>query len=226
MCTQMTEIYPPPSYSREDYNSFLPPYYPSSTDTYTPTGSFSSDQSAYNTQYPYANQFSHFPLEASKTLADAYTYAPPQLYTYAYLPSQPQPQPQPLYLDQQTPFPWGTLQPSPETPYINPHLTAPTSKPPSPTGTGTDSQTDTIKRQRYLHKNRVAATKCRSKKKQYIQQLQSRFENLSHAKRELQFQVQSLRDGLISLKEELVRHARCGDGPITSYIEKRRAGCA
>ncbi|RLL99115.1 hypothetical protein CFD26_105043 [Aspergillus turcosus] len=225
MCTQMTEAYPPPSYSREDYNSFLPPYYPSSTDIYTTTtltGSFSSNQSAYDPQYPYTNQFSPFPLEASKTLTDAYTYtAPPQLYTYAYLP----PQPQPLYLTQQSPFPWGTLHPSPETPHITPQsLTAPASKPPSPTGT--DSQPDTIKRQRYLHKNRVAATKCRSKKKQYIQQLQSRFEDLSLAKRELQFQVHSLRNGLISLKEELVRHARCGDGPITSYIEKRRAGCA
>jgi cyclic AMP-dependent transcription factor ATF-2 len=167
-------------------------------------------------------------LEASKTLTDAYTYAPPQLYTYAYLPPQPQPQPQPLYLDHQSPYHWAALQPSPETPHINPQaLAAPPSKPPSPTGTGTgsDPQIDTIKRQRYLHKNRVAATKCRSKKKQYIQQLQSRFEDLSLAKRELQFQVQSLRDGLITLKEELVRHARCGDGPITSYIEKRRAGC-
>ncbi|GIJ92166.1 hypothetical protein Asppvi_011142 [Aspergillus pseudoviridinutans] len=223
----MTESYPPPSYSRDYYNSFLPPYYPSSTGTYTttpPAESFSSDQSAYNTQYqyPYANQFSQFSPEASKNLTEAYTYtATPQLYTYAYLPSQP------LYLDQQSPLPWtgATLHPSTETQHINLQApTAPASKSTSPLGN--HPQSDTIKRQRYLHKNRVAATKCRSKKKQYIQQLQSRFEDLALAKRELQYQVQSLRDGLISLKEELVRHARCGDGPITSYIEKRRAGCA
>ncbi|GIC87778.1 bZIP transcription factor atfD [Aspergillus udagawae] len=224
MCSQLPESYPPPSYSRDYYNSFLPPYYPSSTGTYlttTPAESFSSDQSAYDTQYPYANQFSQFSPDASKNLADAYTYtAPAELYTYAYLP------PQPVYLDQ-APLPWtgATLHPSTDTQHINPQaVTAPAPKPTSPLGN--DPRTDTIKRQRYLHKNRVAATKCRSKKKQYIQQLQSRFEDLALAKRELQYQVQSLRDGLISLKEELVRHARCGDGPITSYIEKRRAGCS
>ncbi|GIK05808.1 hypothetical protein Aspvir_009921 [Aspergillus viridinutans] len=222
MYTQMTESYPPPSYSRDYYNSFLPPYYPASTGNYTtttPAESFSSDQPAYDTQSPYANQFPRFSRDASKNLTEAYTYpAAPQLYTYAYLPTQP------LYLDQ-CPFPWATPQPSTETQHINPQSpTAPATKATSPLGN--DSQTDTVKRQRYLHKNRVAATKCRSKKKQYIQQLQSRFEALSLAKRELQCQVQSLRDGLISLKEELVRHARCGDGPITNYIEKRRAGCA
>jgi cyclic AMP-dependent transcription factor ATF-2 len=226
MCTQMTESYPPPSYSRDYYNSFLPPYYPSSTGTYTTTTtaeSFSPNQPAYDTPSPYANQFSQFSPEVSKNLTNAYAYTvPAELYTYAYLP------PQPVYLDQ-PPFPWAetTPYPSPEYQLINPQtLSAPSSKPTSPSPLATDSpQTDTIKRQRYLHKNRVAATKCRSKKKQYIQQLQSRFEDLSLAKHELQCQVQSLRDGLISLKEELVRHARCGDGPITRYIEKRRAGC-
>ncbi|PKX95102.1 bZIP transcription factor atfD [Aspergillus novofumigatus IBT 16806] len=210
----MTESYPPPSYSPDDYNSFLPPYYPSSTGTYTTTitaESFSPNQSAYETQSPYASQFSQFPPEASKNIIDAYAYTvPAELYTYAYLP------PQPLYLDQPA-FPWAeaTPHPSPDAPF---------SKPASPLATDSP-QTNTIKRQRYLHKNRVAATKCRSKKKQYIQQLQSRFEALSLAKRELQYQVQTLRDALLSLKEELVRHARCGDGPITSYIEKRRARC-
>ncbi|GAQ02947.1 hypothetical protein ALT_0268 [Aspergillus lentulus] len=224
MCTQMTESYPPPSYSRDDYNSFLPPYYPSSTGIYTATTiaePFSPNQPAYETQSPYANQFSQFSPEASKTPVDAYAYSvPAELYTYAYLP------PQPLYLDQ-PPFPWAeaTPHPSPDSQHISPQaLAAASSKPPSPHTTDSP-QPDTTKRQRYLHKNRVAATKCRSKKKQYIQQLQSRFEDLSLAKRELQCQVQMLRDGLISLKEELVRHARCGDGPITSYIEKRRAGC-
>ncbi|EAW16460.1 bZIP transcription factor atfD [Aspergillus fischeri NRRL 181] len=217
----MTESYPPPSYSRDDYN--LLPYYLSSTGTYTTTTtaeSFSSNQPAYYTPSPYASQFSQFSPEVSKNLPNAYTYAvPAEVYTYAYLPSQP------LYFDQ-SPFPWAetTPHPSPEFQHINPRsLSAASSKPASPLAR--DPQTDTIKRQRYLHKNRVAATKCRSKKKQYIQQLQSRFEDLSLAKRELQCQVQTLRDGLISLKEELVRHARCGDGPITSYIEKRRARC-
>lgn len=161
-----------------------------------------------------------FPQKCQKNLTDTYTYGgPTEVYTYAYLPSQP------LYFDL-SPFPWAetTPHPSPGSPHINPQaLSAPSSKPASTFAT--DPKADTVKRQRDLQKNRVAATKCRSKKKLYIQQLQSRFEDLSLAKRELQCQVQMLRNGLISLKEELVRHARCGDEPITSYIEKRRARC-
>lgn len=223
MCTQMTVPYSPPIYSRDDYNSFLPPYYLSSMGTYTTTAtmeSFSSDQPICDAQSPYFRQFTQFSPEVSKNLTDTYTYGgPTEVYTYAYLPSQP------LYFDL-SPFPWAetTPHPSPGSPHINPQaLSAPSSKPASTFAT--DPKADTVKRQRDLQKNRVAATKCRSKKKLYIQQLQSRFEDLSLAKRELQCQVQMLRNGLISLKEELVRHARCGDEPITSYIEKRRARC-
>ncbi|EAL89056.2 bZIP transcription factor atfD [Aspergillus fumigatus Af293] len=182
--------------------------------------SFSSDQPICDAQSPYFRQFTQFSPEVSKNLTDTYTYGgPTEVYTYAYLPSQP------LYFDL-SPFPWAetTPHPSPGSPHINPQaLSAPSSKPASTFAT--DPKADTVKQQRDLQKNRVAATKCRSKKKLYIQQLQSRFEDLSLAKRELQCQVQMLRNGLISLKEELVRHARCGDEPITSYIEKRRARC-
>ncbi|KAH2257150.1 hypothetical protein KXW14_003213 [Aspergillus fumigatus] len=160
--------------------------------------SFSSDQPICDAQSPYFRQFTQFSPEVSKNLTDTYTYGgPTEVYTYAYLPSQP------LYFDL-SPFPWAetTPHPSPGSPHINPQaLSAPSSKPASTFAT--DPKADTVKRQRDLQKNRVAATKCRSKKKLYIQQLQSRFEDLSLAKRELQCQVQMLRNGLISLKEEL-----------------------
>ncbi|EAW06839.1 bZIP transcription factor atfD [Aspergillus clavatus NRRL 1] len=210
MCTQLTATYSPLSYQLEDHRaSFLPSYaYYSPATTTTPTESFSSlsGQCYGNYQEPSCNgtlpppqlQDPKNPIVQDASLSGY----PPNDLSY----------PNPLYNPPTHPVWPAYTQPTLcTTDGINPRsLTTPS--PP-------DKE---VKRQRYLEKNRAAATKCRSKKKRYIQQLQSRYEDLSVTKHELQTQVQSLRLGLVSLKEELVRHARCGDGPITKYIEKRR----
>ncbi|KAF8457710.1 hypothetical protein BGX38DRAFT_1265557 [Terfezia claveryi] len=69
--------------------------------------------------------------------------------------------------------------------------------------------TDEEKRKNFLERNRVAALKCRQRKKQWLQNLQSKVEYYSQENDALTTQVASLREEIVALKTLLLAHKDC-----------------
>lgn len=65
------------------------------------------------------------------------------------------------------------------------------------------------KRKNFLERNRLAAYKCRQRKKQWMQDLQARVEYLTTDNEQLQMQTTALREQLIDLKTMLLEHKSC-----------------
>ncbi|OJK01657.1 hypothetical protein ASPACDRAFT_77362, partial [Aspergillus aculeatus ATCC 16872] len=74
------------------------------------------------------------------------------------------------------------------------------------------------KRDRFLERNRLAASKCREKKKKLNQQLEQRFNELQTKNTELNTEIEDLRAEGIALKNELLRHSECGDPAISIHL--------
>lgn len=74
------------------------------------------------------------------------------------------------------------------------------------------------KRSRFLERNRVAASKCRQKKKEWTNNLESRARDLQHQKSQLTAMVSSLKDEMLWLKGELLKHGTCGCDKIRQYL--------
>ncbi|KAI0404896.1 hypothetical protein F4802DRAFT_615307 [Xylaria palmicola] len=70
----------------------------------------------------------------------------------------------------------------------------------------------------HRERNRVAARKCRQKAKQNIAGLQRREKELGQQNRMLQSYVSSLRDEILDLKTEILRHSTCNNAVIQTYI--------
>ncbi|KAF8471179.1 Aft1 HRA domain-containing protein [Kalaharituber pfeilii] len=77
-----------------------------------------------------------------------------------------------------------------------------------PTDT-TKKMTDEEKRKNFLERNRVAALKCRQRKKQWLQNLQTKVEYYSQENDALTSQVASLREEIVALKTLLLAHKDC-----------------
>ncbi|KAF2745490.1 hypothetical protein M011DRAFT_137593 [Sporormia fimetaria CBS 119925] len=75
-------------------------------------------------------------------------------------------------------------------------------------------------RESHLEKNRVAAHKCRQRRKEYIANLENRSRDLSTNNRVLKESVATLRDEVLSLKNILLEHAGCGCWAIDEYLKK------
>ncbi|CDH55452.1 hypothetical protein RO3G_05746 [Lichtheimia corymbifera JMRC:FSU:9682] len=73
--------------------------------------------------------------------------------------------------------------------------------------TNTDHEDE--KRKNFLERNRLAAYKCRQRKKQWMQDLQARVEFLTTDNEQLQMQTTALREQLIDLKTMLLEHKSC-----------------
>lgn len=69
--------------------------------------------------------------------------------------------------------------------------------------------TDEEKRKSFLERNRVAALKCRQRKKQWLENLQARVEYYSVENESLTAQVASLREQLQGVKNILLQHKDC-----------------
>ncbi|PSS27492.1 hypothetical protein M430DRAFT_46584 [Amorphotheca resinae ATCC 22711] len=69
--------------------------------------------------------------------------------------------------------------------------------------------TDEEKRKNFLERNRVAALKCRQRKKQWLANLQQKVEIFSTENDALSAQIQSLRDEVVNLKTLLLAHKDC-----------------
>ncbi|EPS32432.1 hypothetical protein PDE_07392 [Penicillium oxalicum 114-2] len=74
------------------------------------------------------------------------------------------------------------------------------------------------KRAKFLERNRLAASKCRQKKKEHTQQLEQRYKEQSEKKEMLVAEIARLRSEILSLKNEVLKHAQCGDEPIKLHL--------
>lgn len=75
-------------------------------------------------------------------------------------------------------------------------------------------------RQSHLEKNRVAAHKCRQRKKEYINGLEGRAREFSSKNKALKENVAMLREEVLSLKNEVLRHAGCGFWAVDEYLAR------
>lgn len=75
-------------------------------------------------------------------------------------------------------------------------------------------------RQSHLEKNRVAAHKCRQRKKEYIGSLEGRAREFSAKNKALKENVALLREEVLSLKNEVLRHAGCGFWAVDDYLAR------
>ena len=81
-------------------------------------------------------------------------------------------------------------------------------------------QDDDVKRERFLKRNRVAASKCRQKKKEYINGLEERARELTSTRNHLMAYVASLKDEIIALKTEMLKHSDCNCVAIQEYLRR------
>ncbi|KAK4511094.1 uncharacterized protein ATC70_012305 [Mucor velutinosus] len=72
---------------------------------------------------------------------------------------------------------------------------------------------DEEKRKNFLERNRIAALKCRQRKKQWLQNLQAKVEYLAADNEQLHMQANALRDEVIRLKTLLMIHKDCPVNP-------------
>ncbi|KAF1967987.1 hypothetical protein BU23DRAFT_558974 [Bimuria novae-zelandiae CBS 107.79] len=75
-------------------------------------------------------------------------------------------------------------------------------------------------RESHLEKNRVAAHKCRQRKKEYINNLESRARDFSTKNKALKDNVAMLREEVLELKNEVLRHAGCGFWAVDEYLAR------
>jgi hypothetical protein len=79
-------------------------------------------------------------------------------------------------------------------------------------------QQERAKRAKFLERNRLAASKCRQKKKEHTQLLEVRYKEQSEKKELLVGEIARLRSEILSLKNEVLKHAQCGDEPIKLHL--------
>ncbi|OAA55435.1 Transcription factor Aft1, HRA domain protein [Cordyceps fumosorosea ARSEF 2679] len=77
---------------------------------------------------------------------------------------------------------------------------------------GRSKMTDEEKRKNFLERNRVAALKCRQRKKQWLANLQSKVEMFSTENEALTSQITALREEVVNLKTLLLAHKDCPVG--------------
>ncbi|KAI1776326.1 hypothetical protein F4818DRAFT_377115 [Hypoxylon cercidicola] len=78
---------------------------------------------------------------------------------------------------------------------------------------------DVSKRNRFLEKNRMAATKCRQKKKEWVSDLEETRFGLESQNNHLQMEYSNLRSEITHIKSQLMEHANCNDPNINKWIE-------
>ncbi|KAF9874856.1 bZIP transcription factor [Colletotrichum karsti] len=78
---------------------------------------------------------------------------------------------------------------------------------------------DDAKRNKFLERNRVAASKCRQKKKVWMSDLQETKQGLETQHAQLQMEYNGLVDQVTRMKNELMSHANCNDPNINLWLE-------
>ena len=81
-------------------------------------------------------------------------------------------------------------------------------------------KTEDVKRSKFLERNRVAASKCRQKKKEWTQNLENKARELQKNNSSLRLMVDSLRQEVIFLKGEMLKHNSCGCDQIQKFLKQ------
>ena len=75
------------------------------------------------------------------------------------------------------------------------------------------------KRKKHLQRNKVAATKCRQKKRVWAKDLEAQKKELERKHKNTHESKKALMDEVTQLKLQLMAHAGCGDSRIDGWIE-------
>lgn len=143
----------------------------------------------------------------------------------------------PRLLDEKFDSQSAHLGPSSESPKKRKRLTAPAAKelipetPPKRTRKNaaqspSDNQTvdanelEQVRRSRFLERNRVAASKCRQKKKVWIDKLELQLREQHARRNSLQLLVDSLKSETFYLKVEMMAHSGCSNPSVKRRIEQ------
>lgn len=81
------------------------------------------------------------------------------------------------------------------------------------------SKPEDVRRSKFLERNRVAASKCRQKKKEWTHNLEDRGRGLQKDNSNLRVLVDSLRQETLFLKGEMLRHSGCECPEINDYLK-------
>lgn len=92
--------------------------------------------------------------------------------------------------------------------------------------TNDSTKPEDVKRSKFLERNRVAASKCRQKKKEWTQNLENRARELQKNNNQLRMVVESCRQEILFLRGELLKHNQCECESIQSFIESDIHNCA
>jgi len=76
-----------------------------------------------------------------------------------------------------------------------------------------------VKRSKFLERNRVAASKCRQKKKEWTRNLETRARELQKNNNMLRMDVESLRQEVLFLKGEMLKHNSCDCSQIQDFMK-------
>ncbi|CAG8609916.1 18195_t:CDS:2, partial [Acaulospora morrowiae] len=81
-------------------------------------------------------------------------------------------------------------------------------------------ETPEERRRKFLERNRIAASKCRQKKKAAMQELKERADAIGTRNASLHGFVNDLREELLTLKNQLLAHRNCNCNILQEYIRK------
>ena len=76
-----------------------------------------------------------------------------------------------------------------------------------------------VRRSKFLERNRVAASKCRQKKKEWTSNLESRARDLQTENNSLRMCIDSLKEEFFYLKNQITEHKHCECREIQEYLE-------
>ncbi|RKP23736.1 hypothetical protein SYNPS1DRAFT_30507 [Syncephalis pseudoplumigaleata] len=77
---------------------------------------------------------------------------------------------------------------------------------------------DEDKRQKFLERNRVAAFKCRQKRKAWMQELETKSDEVTKRNKALHLLVNQLKEEAIQLKNQMLAHRDCDCNVIQRYV--------
>ncbi|XP_026151182.1 cyclic AMP-dependent transcription factor ATF-2 isoform X6 [Mastacembelus armatus] len=129
------------------------------------------------------------------------------------------PAPAPHLPTTEEPSPHSLQQPATSTTETPASPAPPAQNPPSTGGRRrrTTSEDPDEKRRKFLERNRAAASRCRQKRKVWVQSLEKKAEDLSSMNGQLQNEVTLLRNEVAQLKQLLLAHKDC---PVTAMQKK------
>ncbi|XP_010792815.1 cyclic AMP-dependent transcription factor ATF-2 isoform X2 [Notothenia coriiceps] len=127
--------------------------------------------------------------------------------------------PAPLLLSAEEPSALSLQQPATST-TESPASPAPSTQNPPSTGgrrRRNTSENPDEKRRKFLERNRAAASRCRQKRKVWVQSLEKKSDDLNSTNGQLQSEVTLLRNEVAQLKQLLLAHKDC---PVTAMQKK------